>query len=292
MRSPWGHRTTAGSRAPRGILLAGLALLVSAAVWAAEIPGTASGAGGAGAALDDLLRELRLRQLAPQDETQARRTACQAVLEAFRTGGRMVPAAGTGEGTAPAPESLISGVRTEAGRFGYLAIAAVEPGLATELRKVQPQVCVSAEGGVVVDLRQGGGNGLDVVAESADVLGGWEQPLVVIVGGTTCGASEALAARLRESHGAVLLGEATRGLPYALRPVRLQGGIEVLLPDVPAGARPEPLQPDVPATGRGGGSAASPAGQSLYLMPRVEDLCVRQALDLLTAICAFREKHF
>jgi len=279
-------------RARRLGVLAGLSLLLGVATWAADAPGSAPGAAGDGAPLCDLLRELRLRQLAPGDEAEARRAACQAVLDAFATGGRVVLTSAGGGATTPEPGELVPVARAEGGRFGYLRVAAVEPGLAAELQKVRTQVSVSSEGGIVVDLRQGAGNGLAAVTESAELLGTWGQPLVVVIDGSTRGAAEALAARLRESQGAVLLGKPTRGLPYAMRQVHLQGGLDVLLPDVPAGGRAEPLQPDVPAADRGGVSTLAPMGQGMPQVAEEQDVCVRQALDLLTAICAFRQKHF
>jgi hypothetical protein len=66
----------------------------------------------------------------------------------------------------------------------------------------------------------------------------------------------------------------------------------VLLPDVPAGARPEPLLPDVPFAGKAGETPAEHPWQGRSRGAEARDDCVRQALDLLTAICTFRQKHF
>jgi hypothetical protein len=91
----------------------------------------------------------------------------------------------------------------------------------------------------------------------------------------------------------VILGEPTRGLPYPLRQIRLAGNLEVMLPEVPAGSRVEPLQPDVPAP-PAAGSDASPWRRRATAPAAAgeQDERVRQAVDLLTAISTFQQKHF
>jgi hypothetical protein len=249
----------------------------------------AAGRPGVGDTLADLLRELQARRLAPADDVEVRHQASQALLDAFRTGGSLVQPAEAAPAQTPALPPLLSATEAPGGRFGYLRIRAVEPGLSAALLEAQARLPTAASGGTVVDLRDAGGNGMGAAAECAALLGATEQPLVLIVNGTTRGAAESMAAQLRDAHGAVLLGEATRGLPYAMCPVRLAGNVEVLLPEVPAGIRPEPMLPDVPSTGK---PAAAVAVRSWQGRSEDRDDCVRQAIDLLTAICAFREKHF
>jgi hypothetical protein len=244
-------------------------------------------------AVDSLLGELRARQLVPAAETELRRIACQALLDAFASGG-VVVAPDAANGGAPLPPApLLTRLESGAGRFAYLRIGAVEAGLAVALTEARGRLSGGVDEGTVVDLRDSVGNDLGAAAECAALIGSWGPFAVVIVNGRTRAAAEVLAAQLRAAHGAVILGEPTRGLPYPLRVVRLAGNLEVMLPEVPASNRVDPLQPDVPlaaaASGdngpwRRGGNAAAPEGE--------RDEIVRQALDLLTAIRTFQQKHF
>lgn len=241
-------------------------------------------------ALCDLLGQLRARQLVPDAETELRRIACQALLDAFASGG-VVVASDTHSPAPPAPR--LTRVESGAGRFGYLQIGAVEAGLKQALADVRDRLPGAVYDGTVVDLRDTAGNDLGAAAECAALIGSWAQPAVVIVNGRTRAAAEVLAASLRTAHGAVILGEPTRGLPYPLRQVRLAGNLDVMLPEVPLSSRIDPLQPDVPTTppavaegspSRRGGTGGTAEGE--------RDANVRQALDLLTAICTFQQKHF
>lgn len=243
-------------------------------------------------ALSDLLGELRTRQLVPGAEAELRRIACQALLDAFASGGVVVAVDGA-SGAAPAvPPPLLTRVVSGAGRFGYLQIGAVEAGLVPALSEAKARLSVPVYDGTVVDLRDSAGNDLGAATACADLIGTWGHPAVVIVNRRTRGAAEVLAAGLRTGHGAVILGEPTRGLPYPLRPVRLAGNLDVMLPEVPASGPIEPLQPDVPATSAASGDSAPWRGRASAPSADAHDGNVRQALDLLTAICTFQQKHF
>lgn len=283
------------------VFLSGLrrrALAAACLCWALAVPADESVPAAALApaiehALRDLLQEMRARQLVPEDEAALGRTACQALLDVFATGGRVVPGETEPPSATAASAPLIAAAYPLGGRFGYLRIAGVESGLPGELSGARARLSAGNEGGMVVDLREAAGNDLDAAGECAAILGSGGLPLVAIVNGHTQGAAEVLAGRLREGQGAVLVGEATRGLPFAMRPVRLDGGLEVLLPDVPPGAKPSPLHPDVPCSGNAVRAGAEPRPWEGAL-PRgsTSDECLRRAVDLLTAIATFRQQHF
>lgn len=278
--------------ARRGFML-GLCLAVCS--WAQAIePGTAATIPPPALqeALGKLLGELRSRQLAPAGDEELGRLACQALLDAFATGGTVVDRQpGIVAPAPPPPGPILSHVGSISGRFGYLRIAAVEPGLAQAIAAARTNLPDSAEGGSILDLRDCGGNDPAAATESVAAVGSWGLPTVVIVNSQTRAAAEVLAAGLRREHGAVILGEPTRGVPYPLRPVQLAGGMAVMLPEVPSGIAPAPLRPDVPvAAATDDPARVHPAEAAAGEEER--DECVRQAVDLLTAICTFRQKHF
>ncbi len=242
-------------------------------------------------ALSDLLGELRSRQLVPGAEAELRRIACQALLDAFASGGVVVVAPESANSAVPV--ALLTRVEGGAGRFGYVQIGAVEAGLEQALSAAKGRLSGPVYDGTVVDLRDSAGNDLSAAAAGATLIGSWGHPTVVIVNRKTRAAAEVLAAGLRTAHGAVILGEPTRGLPYPLRPVRLAGDLEVMLPEIPASGRIDPLQPDVPGAAAGTDASGPWHGRGNPAVPTGDgDGSVRQALDLLTAICTFQQKHF
>jgi hypothetical protein len=274
-------------------VLAGLALCAARLAAADALPPEPVTATGVRDALDKLLGELRARQLVPDAETELRRVACQALLDAFASGGVVVANEATGGVGAVSAAPVLARVESRAGHFGYLQIAAVEAGLAEAVSAARAPLAGSIDDGTVVDLRESAGNDLEAAAACAALIGSWEHAMVVIVNGHTRAAAEVLAARLRAAHGAVILGEPTRGLPYPLRPVRLAGNLNVMLPEVPAASRVDPLQPDVPvAASAAGDSGPGPRAGSAAPAEGERDTSVRQALDLLTAIRTFQQKHF
>lgn len=270
-------------RAAWGAVLAGLALCRPVPPIVAAQEGEAAWCAPCCA----LLRELRQRHLAPENDGEFSRLALEALLNAFGTGGRLGDAA-----QSPALE-LVAQATTANTRYIYFRIAAVEDGLPQAVATAHADVGGGADGGVVLDLRACGGNGMRAAAETATLVAGWERPVVVLMNRGTRAAAEVLAASLHDAHGAVLVGEPSRGLPYAMVNVPLTGTLQVLLPDVPAGAVPRPLQPDVPFDAavehRPGGQAVGGAAEAGDIGG---DECVRQALDLLAAIAAFGEKRF
>lgn len=231
--------------------------------------------------LGKLLGELQSRHLVPAGDDELSRRACQALLDAFATGGEVVGKHSPPPAVLAAPEPrLLTRVTDLSGRFGYLRVAAVEAGLPQAIAAARSQLPQSPDGGTVLDLRDCGGNDPGAASASAAALADRGLPVVVLVNGKTRASAEILAVEMRQNHGAVILGEPTRGLPYPLRPVQLAGGMAVMLPEVPAGMPLVPLRPDVPVAAR------APAGEE------ERDECVRQAVDLLTAICTFRQRHF
>ncbi len=273
---------------------AGVSLSAGAWLNAADVlPPAAATAPAVREALGDLLGELRARQLVPDAEIELRRIACQALLDAFASGGVVVgPDAAMGVAAVSAAP-LLARLESGSGRFGYLQVGAVEAGLSQALTEARGRLSSAVYDGTVVDLRDTAGNDLGAATECAALIGSWGHPAVVIVDGRTRAAAEVLAAGLRAAHGAVILGEPTRGLPYPLRPVRLAGNLEVLLPEIPTRSHVEPLQPDVPVVPPvGGDSRPWRRRGDVAPVERERDPSVRQALDLLTAICTFQQKHF
>ena len=240
--------------------------------------------------LSDLLRQLRARQLAPASEAEGKSLACQALLDAFATGGSVVGS--TPDPSPPEGAPLVEVAKTINERFWYVRVGAVEAGLAAALADSRSHLATAVDGGLALDLRGSGGNDLQGAAETSALIATWQQPVVAIVNRQTRGAAEVLGRCLREEAGAVLLGQPTRGLPYPLRPVRLAGDLEVLLPEVPAQASLAPLRPDVPAVEPTARPLPPGRAGAIVMVEEERDECVRQALDLLTAICAFRQKHF
>ncbi|MBN2448971.1 MAG: hypothetical protein JXR77_01195 [Lentisphaeria bacterium] len=240
-----------------------------------------------------LLQELAARQLLPPGDDLQRQQALESLLNAFAPGATIVYP--NGEGARQA--ALLDAVVPVNGRFGYIRVAAVESGIVQALDGARSRLPGTVQAGYILDVRGRGGNGIADAQAAAETLKAWERPLVVLVDGRTRGGAEALAGSLRRACDAVLVGDATQGLPYPFSPVPLPGGLTVLLPDVPNEGRASPLEPDVPVP-HGGAHPGVAAGVRQGFGSGFEgtsigsDLCVRKALDLLAAICAFREKHF
>ena len=151
-------------------------------------------------------------------------------------------------------DSLLRRVVVYEGSVAYVGVRQVENGVAaaitTALDAVQSSNRVE---GLVLDLRAAQGDGYRAAAEVADrfatrqgVLLRWDdveistsqldrrgEPIVVLVNSETAGAAEALAAALRSSGPAVLLGQQTAGHAYAMRSFPIDDRVELRIASAP-----------------------------------------------------------
>lgn len=236
-----------------------------------------------------LLGELHSRGLMPTEEGAVRRLVVEALLQGVGVGGRIVDSSGKEDAD---QEPLVEGIRSLNGHFGYWRVLSVGDGFAKAAEEAFGTWSADREGGLVVDLRGVSGNGLEEAEPVAVAAADRALPMVVLIDERTQAGGEVLAAQLRDRCGGVLMGRATRGLPYPLRPVTLTPDLRVLLPDVPAGKGRKPLLPDVALAADGGTTSASGAADSRPAADPSRDDCIRRAVDLLTAISTFRQKHF
>lgn len=111
--------------------------------------------------------------------------------------------------------------------------------------------------GVALDLRSAGGSDLDSAAKLAAIFvpiadAILPQPLVVMVGGSTHGAAEALAAKLGRRGCSLSLGETTAGRPFPRLFIPLAAGGFLVMPQKSAGfaeVANTSLTPDISAAG-------------------------------------------
>jgi hypothetical protein len=156
--------------------------------------------------------------------------------------------------------------------FGYLRVGTVGPGLDRQLRDGWAELESDRQlQGLVLDLRFASGQDYEAAAQAADLfvasnqpLLAWQDtvvhatpipdalvpPLVVLVNQRTSGAAEALAAALRESGAALLVGAPTAARAYVFRDITLAEGriLRVAAEPVRAGDQKsiaEGLTPDI-----------------------------------------------
>jgi hypothetical protein len=163
--------------------------------------------------------------------------------------------------------------------YGYIRVAHVLPGLGEEIRAAWKKLSASHDfKGLVLDLRFADGEDYEAAADAADLFQSKEQrlltwgdhsassksksdplkvPLTVLVNRETAGGAEALAAVLRETGMALLIGSRTAGRVYVFKQFELSNGqrlgiasspvrvgddekpIERVVPDVEVNVRPE-----------------------------------------------------
>lgn len=158
-------------------------------------------------------------------------------------------------------------------QFGYIRLAQVESGAAVETKKAFDELAASNKvNGVVIDLRFAGGHDYAAAGAIADLFVASDQPLlefggqtvsaraddegiklstVVLVNQKTTGASEALAAALREFASALIIGNVTAGRARVFEDFTLKNGRKIKLAAQMVklgGGKPVPdkgVQPDV-----------------------------------------------
>ncbi len=122
--------------------------------------------------------------------------------------------------------ALVKSVVLES-NVAYLQVRQVGKDLADEIRAAQGALAVSNTiAGTILDLRFAGGDDFDSAKAIADLFESEKLPLAILVNGQTRGASESLAADLREKRAGLVFGS-------------------VPGPDASAGGKIPLLQPDV-----------------------------------------------
>src|SRR5579871_5230723 len=162
------------------------------------------------------------------------------------------------------------------GDIAYLRIAHVSPGLADAVTSAYQQLTSTNKvSGVVLDLRYTDGSDYSAAASAADLFVGKSEPLLnwngsvvsshekstaitvpvaVLVNRQTSGASEALAAMLRETGSALILGSRTAGGAMLTQDYPLPNGDHLRIPSAPItlgdGVRlsTDGLKPDIDVT--------------------------------------------
>jgi hypothetical protein len=220
----------------------------------------------------DLIRS----HLAGISEAELNRTAVEALVSAL---GPKVSLVGVDSASTNAGAALVSKSALFEGKIGYLRVNRVEDGLDKVLDEAYEKLATNKLNGVVIDLRYATGQNYSAAAAVADLFLKKERPLMdwgkgvvrskekseaislpaaVLVNTTTAGAAEALAAVLRETGTALVLGNKTAGqamiaqeyplkeggyLRIATGPIQLGDGsalsAEGVKPDITVGVSPE-----------------------------------------------------
>jgi len=190
----------------------------------------------------ELFRLLRAH-LPHASEEDLNRAAVQGLLDQFYP--RVILA--TNSEAAVAPEGPLLSRTTVYDRvYGYLRVASVAIGLADQIKSAYERIqATNRLKGVVLDLRFADGHDYAAAANVADrFLAGeqplldWEEgsarstakadainlPVVVLVNEQTAGAAETLAAVLRETDAAVLIGSRTAGQAQVFKEFDLSNG--------------------------------------------------------------------
>lgn len=177
------------------------------------------------------------------DRDELNAVIVQSLLDHYYPRITLVPSGGADTEAAPST-SVVTSVFDR--NFGYLRIETVERGLDRQLREEWEELASGHQlRGLVLDLRFAGGQDYETAAYVADLfvttsqpLLAWQDtvvhatpipdtvvpPLVVLVNQRSSGAAEALAAALRESGAALLVGRRTAGQAYVFRNVELPEG--------------------------------------------------------------------
>lgn len=210
------------------------------------LTGMQSGLGGETNALPHFQEVFRLLRanLPGVSEEELNRAAVKGLLEHFQS--RVMLVSGALETNGPASDALVSRADVYDGTFGCLRVARVAAGLADQIR-VAHEKLDAANGlkGLVLDLRFATGDDYAAAAGAADLflkkeraLLSWREnelrsraktnaltlPLAVLVNRQTTGAAEALAAVLRETDVALVIGSATAGRAHLFKEFELSNG--------------------------------------------------------------------
>lgn len=165
---------------------------------------------------------------------------------AKRFPGQILISTNSPTGTTPPLSQGIASTKVFDDAYGYVRVGSIESGLAEELKTTWKNLqSTNSLKGLVLDLRFAQGNDFAAVAKVADVFLREEKPLLnlpteafrsekkseaiavplsVLVNPQTAGAAEALAAVLRETASALLIGQTTAGRSGIYRSFPLADG--------------------------------------------------------------------
>ncbi len=222
--------------------------------------------------LDELLKLLREHGALSQAELD--RAATQGVLNSLH--GQVLLVTNSGQTNVTANVAPLTRSTNYDNGFAYFRVGAVKGDLKGQISKGYNEMAKAGKiKGVVLDLRYADGTDYAVAGAVADLFLSEEQPLLswgnetvkatqktnaidlpvaVLVNGKTGGAAEALAAVLRETHIALLLGSQTDGSASIFNEFDLPNGqrVRVAVSQVKVGkdkvAAPEGLKPDIEVT--------------------------------------------
>jgi len=188
----------------------------------------------------DLIRS----HLAGETEADLDQTAVKGLLSELHSKVSLV--SGTGQDSAASEGSLLTKSATYDGGIGFLRVGRVGDGLAGQIASALKQLTASNQlKGVILDLRFADGHDYAAAAAAADLFVSREVPLLdwgsgssrskaksdaitlplaVLVNHQTAGAAEALAAVLRDSCQAMILGTTTAGEATIGRDFPLKNG--------------------------------------------------------------------
>jgi C-terminal processing protease CtpA/Prc len=179
--------------------------------------------------LDEVMSVIRTN-MTDLSEEELSRSAAMGLIKELGTKVQLVT---TNERAEPRAGEVISKTAVYNDKFGYVRIRSVDERLTNEFQKTMTQLlATNGLAGVVLDLRFAEGTNYEAAAKVADefVKGGQplvrlgdvkivatdrasdiRQPVAVLVNGQTSAAAEALAAMLRESAAALVIGSKTAG---------------------------------------------------------------------------------
>jgi C-terminal processing protease CtpA/Prc len=197
--------------------------------------------------------DLVLAHLSGVSEEDLNRKAVQALVSAL--GPKVSLVGDSAETTARTGVALISKSALFEGQVGYLRLARVEEGLEKAMREAYDKVSQTNKlAGLVLDLRYTEGDDYSAAASVAELFLRKERPLLdwgkgmmrskekaeaitvpiaALVNGQTAGAAEALAAVLRETGTALILGNKTAGQAMIAQEYPLKSGARLRIATAP-----------------------------------------------------------
>ncbi len=289
-----GGNLAASRRLVCGHLIAGLCIWAAAPAVPAKPPADKpSPLDNWQATTKELLERLAENHLLPPSTPETRSQFIQAILKTLTRDGMLEPArkpnaASRNPGPNDTPQATTLG-----NQLRYLRLRQLGEGSAERIRRNNEQHESGAPRGLILDLRGASGDAAEEVTRCVEAVRALALPVAVLVDGETSRMAERLAAELRTTCAAVVIGSATRGTPFPARRISLSGGEIISIPDVPAAETrqthwvPQPLEPDVLVETEDKSSPPDGADRRPPPLDMRNDLCVRRAVDLLTAIHAF-----
>ncbi|HVR35358.1 MAG TPA: S41 family peptidase [Methylomirabilota bacterium] len=208
-------------------------------------PATDAGASGFAPAFGEIYEILKdnLPAVTAQELDQA---AIQGLLDAHPSRVTLIPS-GIPASTPESSPSGIARVERYDNYYGYVRLATLEGSVADELRAAIREFQSGGEAlnGIILDLRFAGGLDLSAAAGVADVFVSDDRPLIelkegpfrakpqpddvklptiVLLNGSTSGAAETLAALMRDTESALLIGSRTAGEAHLFTDFPLKDG--------------------------------------------------------------------